>query len=338
MRDTSNQPEAPRRLRVFLCHSSGDKPAVRELYRRLLADGFDPWLDEEKLLPGQDWREVIPQAVQDSDVVIVCLSPASVTKEGYLQKEVKYALDVADEKPEGTIFIIPLKLEECDIPRRLGQWQWASLAGNGYEKLLLALKARAQSKLPSGKSPTRLRSEPTALSKDAAEVMVVTRDFYHARWNQAGRGIAHQYETKAIQGALVVVDHTTGLMWQRGGSGDVVPAGFEGAGRYMGELNARKYGGFADWRLPTLEEAMSLMTPPEGGAPDKAMYGNEERKGVFHIDRAFEIPAASFIWTADLEERGRGWIVYFWDGICRSENLGFNAYVRAVRSLESAAG
>ena len=46
----------PRKLRVFLCHSSQDKPIVRELYQRLNTEGWiDPWLDEEKLLPGQDW-------------------------------------------------------------------------------------------------------------------------------------------------------------------------------------------------------------------------------------------------------------------------------------------
>jgi len=40
----------PRKLRVFLCHSSQDKPIVRELYQRLLAKGWiDSWLDEEKL-------------------------------------------------------------------------------------------------------------------------------------------------------------------------------------------------------------------------------------------------------------------------------------------------
>ena len=36
-----------RKLRVFLCHASQDKPVVRELYQRLLAEGWiDPWMDE----------------------------------------------------------------------------------------------------------------------------------------------------------------------------------------------------------------------------------------------------------------------------------------------------
>jgi hypothetical protein len=99
-----------RRLRAFLCHSSGDKPAVRGLYRSLRTFGIHPWLDEENLLPGQAWELEIPKAVRSSDIVIVCLSRGSVSKAGYVQKEIKFALDVADEQPEGAIFIIPLRL------------------------------------------------------------------------------------------------------------------------------------------------------------------------------------------------------------------------------------
>ena len=53
MADTPRRDKGPRMLRVFLCHASGDKPAVRKLYQRLCAEGVDAWLDEEKLLPGQ---------------------------------------------------------------------------------------------------------------------------------------------------------------------------------------------------------------------------------------------------------------------------------------------
>lgn len=129
-----------RPLCIFLCHSSGDKNAVRELYRRLCAEGFDPWLDEEKLLPGQDWQQEILKAVRDSDVVIVCLSHRAVDKAGYIQKEIKYALDVADEQPESSIFIIPLKFEECDVPERLRRWHWANyFEDGGYKRLVQAL-------------------------------------------------------------------------------------------------------------------------------------------------------------------------------------------------------
>ena len=135
---------AARRLRLFLCHSSVDKPAVRKFYRRLKADSFDPWLDEETILPGQDWEYEVRKAVRATDIVLVCLSHISVGRAGFANKEIKLALDIADEKPEGTIFIIPVKLEECEVPDRLHRWHWVSLLEDrGYEKLLRTLQQRA---------------------------------------------------------------------------------------------------------------------------------------------------------------------------------------------------
>ncbi len=140
-------------LRIFLCHSSGDKPAVRNLYQRLSSDGFDPWLDEEKLLPGQQWKVEIPKAVKTSDVVIVCLSHKAINKSGYVQKEIKFALDKAEEQPEGTISLIPLKLEECDVPERLQRWHWVNLfEEKGYERLMRSLQMRAET-ITSGSDP-----------------------------------------------------------------------------------------------------------------------------------------------------------------------------------------
>ena len=136
--------ESKRSLKVFLCHASGDKPPVRDLYKRLTMEGVDAWLDKEKLLPGQDWQVEIPRAVRESDVVVVCLSNKSITKEGYVQKEIKFALDIAEEKPEGAIFLIPARLEDCLVPERLSRWQWVDLyEENGFVQLLRSLKLRA---------------------------------------------------------------------------------------------------------------------------------------------------------------------------------------------------
>jgi hypothetical protein len=137
-----------RKLRVFLCHSSQDKPIVRELCQRLNAEGWiDPWLDEEKLLPGQDWDMEIEKAVEAADTVIACLSKNSVSREGYIQRELKFVLDIALEKPEGSIFIIPVRLDECDSPRRLRSWQYVDYfpldrKNWAYSRLLSSLKIR----------------------------------------------------------------------------------------------------------------------------------------------------------------------------------------------------
>lgn len=135
---------APRSVGVFLCHSSQDKALVRRLYTRLKGEGFVPWLDEKDILPGEAWEPAIKSAVRTSDVVLVCLSSGSVSKAGFLQKEIKLALDAAEEQPEGAIFIIPLRLEEAPIPDRLSRWQWLNYFEEGaHDRLLRALRKRA---------------------------------------------------------------------------------------------------------------------------------------------------------------------------------------------------
>jgi antitoxin component HigA of HigAB toxin-antitoxin module len=134
-----------RKLRVFLCHSKEDRQQARELYNRLIADGFDIWFDEEKLVPGQDWDLEILKALRETDVVVACLSNISVSKKGYVQKEIRIALDVADEQPEGAIFVIPTRLEDCQVPIRLSKWQWVDLFDEtGYEKLKESLSFQAR--------------------------------------------------------------------------------------------------------------------------------------------------------------------------------------------------
>ncbi len=140
---TTNRP-----LRVFLCHSSADKPAVRELYQKLRAEPWiSPWLNEEDLYPGEDWNLAIEKAIETSDVIIICLSHNSITKEGYVQKEIKKALDFSEYKPEDIVFIIPVRLEECKPPNRLVKWQYTDYFGDykekEFRKLMVSLRKRS---------------------------------------------------------------------------------------------------------------------------------------------------------------------------------------------------
>jgi hypothetical protein len=136
-----------RPLKIFLCHGSEDKPAVRELRHRLLAIGTDPWLDEEKLLPGQNWKIEIGRALRKSDIVLACLSHETVSKTGFVQRELKDAIDAATERPEGQIFIIPARLNECTLPDSLQGVQWVDLfVKDGFDRLVRALELFSASK------------------------------------------------------------------------------------------------------------------------------------------------------------------------------------------------
>jgi hypothetical protein len=140
---TPDSPTQNRRLRIFLCHGHEDKDRVLMLYQQLNDEGFQPWMDEEDLLPGQDWQAEIRKAVRQSDAFVVCLSSQSTTRAGFIHREIAFAMDVADEQPEETLFIIPLKLEPCTVPEKLAHLHWGLLSEkNGYQKLVKALRRR----------------------------------------------------------------------------------------------------------------------------------------------------------------------------------------------------
>jgi formylglycine-generating enzyme required for sulfatase activity len=165
-------PNEKRPLKVFLCHASLDKPKVRELYRYLRRRGIRPWFDEVDLVGGQDWQVEIPKALLTSDAIIICLTKNSVDREGYIQKEIKFALDKALEMPEGRIFLIPVRFEECEVPFSLTRYQWVDLFDEaGYARMMRALKFRAsQLERATVELPQKdIEEEKLALEKVARE-------------------------------------------------------------------------------------------------------------------------------------------------------------------------
>ncbi len=138
-----------RKLHVFLCYASQDKNTVKRLYQLLSAERWiDAWRDVEKLLPGYDWEQEIEKAILETDVVIVCLSNNSVNKEGWLQREIRNAVSYAEYKPDGVIYIIPIRLEECSIPPPLKRFQCLDYfpyknRKEAYRRLKLSLSLRA---------------------------------------------------------------------------------------------------------------------------------------------------------------------------------------------------
>lgn len=130
-----------RQLRVFLLHARRDEDFVRRLYRCLVKEGADVWLDQEKLLPGQDWAYEIRKAIHSSDIVVACLSRQFNRQGGYRHEELRIALEKAHSLPEGSTFLIPARLEACDLPEPLRRWQRVDLfEEDGYKKLIRVLR------------------------------------------------------------------------------------------------------------------------------------------------------------------------------------------------------
>lgn len=140
--------ESKRRLSIFLCYAHNDKELVHKLYTRMTEEArIEAWFDAEKLLPGQDWEYEIRRAILESDVIIICLSRQFNRLGGYRQKELKIALEKAGLLSNSEIFIIPVRLEKCALPKRLRRWQCVDLFEvDGYEKLIQALYGQAKLK------------------------------------------------------------------------------------------------------------------------------------------------------------------------------------------------
>jgi hypothetical protein len=108
----------PRRLlQVFIAYVQEDIEAATALYDALEGSGFGPWMDVRKLLPGQNWPRALEIAIESSDFFVACFSRNSVNKRGGFQAEIRYALDCARRMPLDQIFIVPVRLNSCRVPR-----------------------------------------------------------------------------------------------------------------------------------------------------------------------------------------------------------------------------
>lgn len=109
------------RIRVFLAYAKEDQATVKQLYDKLQEAGFEPWMDIAKLMPGQNWPRAIQQAIDVTDFILVNFSHKSVGKRGHFQCELRHALEAAERMPLGEIFLVPVRLSECDVPNEIAR-------------------------------------------------------------------------------------------------------------------------------------------------------------------------------------------------------------------------
>ncbi|NEP84643.1 MAG: TIR domain-containing protein [Okeania sp. SIO3B3] len=137
--------EVHKNTQIFLSYAREDGLPILDVYRKLKQAGYKVWLDTEDLIPGQVWDDQISKVIRASDFIIVFFSTVSVAKRGYLQKELKLALDVLETIPDDRIFIVPVRLDECEVPEKFNQFQYCDLfKGNSFEKLLKALEKEGE--------------------------------------------------------------------------------------------------------------------------------------------------------------------------------------------------
>ncbi len=162
---------------IFLSYARPDEGKAKNLYQELSDAGFKPWMDKIDILPGESWEFRIDEAIRCSDVFLACLSTKSVSKRGFLQKEIKNALDIWQGMLDSDIYLIPVRLEDCEVPKALRDLQWVDLfEEGGWKQLVQAVRVGMERREPeiepviqeSSPSESHPGDEKTSLSTEMA--------------------------------------------------------------------------------------------------------------------------------------------------------------------------
>jgi len=191
----------------------------------------------------------------------------------------------------------------------------AEEAQKKIEELIVLEKKREAEKKKLAVSRVKLRSNYKILLASEIKSRIIKLGFFEKYYNKTGN-FRNNYETRTINNHKIIIDYATGLIWHQAGSAEDVD--YQMALLWMKELNRQKYAGYADWRLPTLEEAVSLLE-------------SRESKYYLYIDPLFS-RVQKHIWTGDKVDDNKGWAIDFYSGDVNRVPFNYKSYVRPVRS------
>jgi hypothetical protein len=119
--------------KAFICHATEDKSFVIPFATALRQNGVDAWVDEWEIQAGDSLtRKIFDEGIEQAAIVFAILSSTSVTK-----KWVKEELDAAIvNRIERSMRLIPVLIEDCDIPQALRSTKWVRYDGNDLKKVV----------------------------------------------------------------------------------------------------------------------------------------------------------------------------------------------------------
>ena len=140
--------------RVFISYIEEDIKFAKIINNKLEDSGYDPWFDKNQIIPGRDFRISIEKGIRDCHFFLILISESTLNKRGFVQREVRIALDLYQEMIDNDIYIIPVRLEQCEVLESIKTLQWVDLfeypdsklnreniklSDNGWKKLNQAL-------------------------------------------------------------------------------------------------------------------------------------------------------------------------------------------------------
>lgn len=136
-------------MKVFISHSSRDKPAVEALARHLRSVGIDAWLDKWEIAPGDDVIARMNEGLGQADAGLIVFS-ARTMESCWVRAEVS---TLTWNRIQGRKLLIPLKASaDAEVPPLLEPLCWLDL--DDHQRIADALRSRNPSKPPLGPAPT----------------------------------------------------------------------------------------------------------------------------------------------------------------------------------------
>lgn len=133
-------------ITAFISYAKEDREQALVCYEKLAREGVSPWMDVKELLPGQNWEAEIERALSNANLIVLLLSPRSVSKRGFVQREANEAIARLKYKLPTDIYVIPLLIEPCEVPDFIGsKLQYVDLSTpNAWNLVQMSLRVASE--------------------------------------------------------------------------------------------------------------------------------------------------------------------------------------------------
>ena len=162
--------------KTFLSYSRINEDFALKLAKELKSEGFDIWFDQMDIPPGARWDTEIEKALNEADIFMVIITPASAKSDNVLD-EIGYAIDTGKR-------ILPVLLEAATLPLRLRRFQYVDFTSKSFNEGIKSAKELLgalidQPTIPDGEAPVETQAqaeaerEPTPQRKPPARGLVI---------------------------------------------------------------------------------------------------------------------------------------------------------------------